>query len=464
MDLKGTWQGRHIRGGTTTYPFTAKFDQMPSGYYVLQLNADDSLPSSRTPYTSSYANRMDGIVHSKDTFEAVIDKHRKVPGTSLSPAAIEEDYLKVYRIQGVSTFWLHLDHKNEKKIVVFRRNSPKPVNDVPKVTKSANPMNVNGFFWGRWYKSAAHYDEGLPIFNWAAALLQDETQTYYLDLLAMTGGPAGSMPKPTTEGYRFRLKHVTHGENTLKAAFSTDPPPKKQQQPYDRVHTADPLVVTRDNSPNKRPEFILYIEGHKIIFTMNHPPSSSELRGAYEAPKASGPPTSGPSTLRKPGANAPRNVKRVGASAGTYTADARVPAVDRTAHTSYPRDEHIPGTYKNVTVKSKTRECVKNKAALSKPDEITGERRPLLKKNGEPVLRCEQWRQIAPRTHHIQGGTVHEAPATKRRRTVSATSRPKREVHMVNDPYGTCEKRYVGACVPQARLDAYYAKEYAAVP
>lgn len=454
MDLKGTWQGRHIRGGTTTYPFTAKFEEMPSGY-VLALQADEGF------MTLSYVNKLHGIIHNKDTFEAQIDKETRIAGSGMSPYdAIEEDYLKVYRIQGVATFWLHLDHKNEKKIVVFRRNSPKPVNDVPKVTKSANPMNVNGFFWGRWYKSAAHYDEGLPIFNWAATLLQDETQTYYLDLLAMTGGPAGSMPKPTTEGYRFRLKYVTHGENTLKAPFSTDPPPKKQPQPYDKVHTVDPLVVTRDNSPNKRPEFILYIEGHKIIFTMNHPPSSSELRGAYEAPKASGPPTSGPSTLRKPGANAPRNVKRVGASAGTYTADARVPAVDRTAHTSYPRDEHIPGTYKNVTVKSKTRECVKNKAALSKPDEITGERRPLLKKNGEPVLRCEQWRQIAPRTHHIQGGTVHEAPATKRRRTVSATSRPKREVHMVNDPYGTCEsnKRYVGACVKKERVEAYYAQ------
>ena len=315
-----------------------------------------------TPYTSSYVIAWTGSFTIRTHSRRISTRQRERCRELRFTAAIEEDYLKVYRIQGVSTFWLHLDHKNEKKIVVFRRNSPKPVNDVPKVTKSANPMNVDGVFWGRWYKSAAHYDEGLPIFNWAAALLQDGAQTYYLDLLAMTGGPAGSMPEPTTEGYRFRLKYVTHGENTLKAPFSTDPPPKKQPQPYDRVHTADPLVVTRDNSPNKRPEFILYIEGHKIIFTMNHPPSSSELRGAYEAPKASGPPTSGPSTLRKPGANAPKECQEGRCICGTYTADARVPAVDRTAHTSYPRDERIPGTYKNVTVKSKTRECVKTQA------------------------------------------------------------------------------------------------------
>jgi len=452
MDLKGVWQGRHIVGGKTTYPFKAKFEEMPSGY-VLSLQADESLPSSTTPYKATYVNRLEGIIHNKDDFKAKIDKTTKPGGTFLPFDQILEDHVEVYREDKVPTFWLHLVHKNEYKLVVFKKNSPKPANDVPVVTKSANPMNVGGVFWGRWYKSAAHYDEGLPIFNWAAALLQDETQTYYLDLLAMTGGTgAGSMPKPTTEGYRFRLKYVTHGENTLKAPFSTDPPPKKQQQPYDRVHTVDPLVVTRDNSPNKRPEFILYIEGHKIIFTMNHPPSSSELRGAYEAPKASGPPTSGPSTLRKPGANAPRNVKRVGAPGGAYTADARVPAVDRTAHSSYLRDERIPGTYKNVVVKSKTRECVAKKDAVDKHG------RPMYTKNNKPVQRCAEWKQLAPRTHHVQGATVHEAPATKRRRTVSATSRPKREVHMVNDPYGTCEKRYVGACVPQARLDAYYAK------
>ena len=32
-----------------------------------------------------------------------------------------------------------------------------------------------------------------------------------------------------------------------------------------------------------------------------------------------------------------------------------------------------------------------------------GERRPLYKKNGEPVMRCEQWRNLAPRNHHAEG-------------------------------------------------------------
>ena len=428
MDLKGTWQGRHIVGGKTTYPFKAKFEEMISGY-VLSLQADESLPSSTTPYQATYVNRLEGIIHNKDDFKAKIDKTTKTGGTFLPFDQIMEDHVEVYQEVGGPTFWLHLVHKNEYKLVVFKKNSPKPANDVPVVTKSANPMNVGGVFWGRWYKSAAHYDEGLPIFSWGAELVQDGAGNYYLDLIGMTGGPAGnSRPVPTNEEYRFRLNYVTHGENTLKASFSNQAPPKKGPQPYTSVHIADGLVVTRDNSPNKRPEFILYIEGHKVIFTMHHPPSESELRGAYTAPTG------------KAGANAPKNKSS-------------------TDYSSYPRGDKIPGTYDTVAVKSKTRECVKRKPAYSKPD-ADGVRRPLYKQNGQPVLRCEQWQNLAPRQHHFQGATIVKVPPTKRSRTVSASSKPRREVHMVKDPYSTCEsnKRYVGACVPEKRLEAYSAQ------
>ena len=69
MDLKGVWQGRHIVGGKTTYPFKAKFEEMISGY-VLSLQADESLPSSATPYQATYVNRLEGIIHNKDDFKA----------------------------------------------------------------------------------------------------------------------------------------------------------------------------------------------------------------------------------------------------------------------------------------------------------------------------------------------------------------------------------------------------------
>ena len=128
-------------------------------------------------------------------------------------------------------------------------------------------------------------------------------------------------------------------------------------------------------------------------------------------------------------------------------------SANKPTHSSYPRDTHTPGTFSVVAVKSKTRECVKQKAALSKPDE-KGERAPLYKKNGQPAMQCEEWRNLAPRKHGIQGATVVEAPPTKRKRTVSATAQPKRATHMVDDPYDKCEskKRYVGACVPMARM------------
>ena len=64
MDLKGIWQGRHISGGTTTYPFKAKIEQVSSGY-VLTLQADGGGMGFFV-----YANKLLGPLHDRDTFSA----------------------------------------------------------------------------------------------------------------------------------------------------------------------------------------------------------------------------------------------------------------------------------------------------------------------------------------------------------------------------------------------------------
>ena len=331
MDLKGTWQGRHISGGKTTYPFKARFEEMDDGGYVLAFEADEGF--MKLPYV----NDLGGILHNKDTFEARIDKKMRIDDQTPFDA-IEQDYVRVYRENGVPTFWLTMNHKGVDQIVVFTKNMPKPTVEVPKVVKSATPMKVDGVFYGRWYRSAADYNNRTPIYEWVAAVHTKEDR-YYLELVELdfTG-------QPTQQDYRFRLKFVQHGENGLTARISMDPQPKKDPQPYNKVRTADMFIIKRDNSPKQRPEFVLYIEGHKHIFTMNSPPSDDNEPQPKPPPKP-----------REP------------------------------AHTSYPRGQHIPGTYKDVTVKSKTRECVKRKPALAAPDK-DGKRRPMYKKNGEPVL------------------------------------------------------------------------------